>query len=73
MNEFNLNDLVAEMQRVVRDLQKLLANAWGDRYYEGKPCVNGHGRQRYIANDQCVKCQRAAVAASKARGKQVRP
>lgn len=67
MKEFNLNDLLADLHRVMRDLQKLLAVAQGDRYYEGKPCVNGHGRQRYVTNDQCVVCQRAQVAASKAK------
>lgn len=72
MKEFDLKDVVADLQRVKRDLQKLTAVVLGGRYYEGKPCVNGHGGQRYISNDQCVKCQRAQVAASKAKASGVR-
>jgi hypothetical protein len=24
--------------------------------YQGKPCVRGHGTERYVANDDCVTC-----------------
>lgn len=67
MKEFNLNDLVAEMQRVMRDLQKLIAVAQGEQYYEGKSCRHGHGRSRYVSNDSCVTCARGWTAAFEAK------
>jgi len=26
--------------------------------YEGKPCVNGHGTERYVLSNVCVVCDR---------------
>lgn len=67
MKKFAMQDLMNDMQRIARDLQKLLAVAQGTQYYEGKPCKHGHGRRRYVATDSCVTCARAWVKASKAK------
>jgi hypothetical protein len=30
----------------------------GQITYEGKPCVNGHGTERYVLSNGCVVCDR---------------
>jgi hypothetical protein len=39
-------------------------------YYDGKPCLHGHGTKRYVANGDCVTC-RNIIKAKAARAKRV--
>jgi hypothetical protein len=38
------------------------AESLGVITYDGKPCVNGHGTERYTKNSRCVECARARSA-----------
>ena len=33
-----------------------IAREAGEKFYEGKPCAEGHGGLRYVCNAHCVAC-----------------
>jgi len=43
------------------DPERIEAAKARELYYEGKPCPNGHGTTRYVANGLCVPCCRDRV------------
>jgi hypothetical protein len=46
------------------DQARIDAKARGEKVYDGKPCVHGHGTGRYVSTGGCIECGRISALAA---------
>lgn len=46
------------------DQARIDAKARGEKVYDGKPCIQGHGTARYVSTGGCIECGRKSALAA---------